>query len=401
VAANRPGVLMVTGAYFPEVSGGGLQCKALVAALRADVRFAVLTTCTDSSLKKTDTIEGTAVRRVFVDVKRRWSKVAATWAMARGFLGLAAGFDIVHLHGFSQKSILVVLLAKLLGKRVVLTLHTAGQDEPGSVSRQGRLASWAYRRADLYIAISAPLTASLTQAGVAPSRLWRVSNGLDTRRFRPAAPGEQARLRRTLGLPEKGLLLLFVGFFSADKGPHVLFEAWRRLAAGSGALSSVVYVGATKSRYYEVDQSLASDIRQAAERDGLAGRVIFVEEVLNIELYYRAADIFVFPTRREAFGMVLVEAMASGLPCVASRLAGVTDDIVRDGETGLLVEPHDTLALEGALTRVIADPPFAAQLGAAARHAVETRFAIEQTARRTLDAYRYVLNPSTIAMARA
>jgi len=255
------------------------------------------------------------------------------------------------------------------------------------------IASWAYGRMDLYIAISAPLAASLATAGVAPSRLWRASNGLDTRRFRPAEPGEQATLRRTLGLPERGLLVLFVGFFSPDKGPHVLFDAWRRLAAGSGAPSSVVYVGATKSQYYEVDESLASGIKHAAQREGLASRVVFVEATLNIEEYYRAADIFVFPTRREAFGMVLVEAMASGLPCVASRLTGVTDEIVRDGETGLLVEPHDTDALAAALARLFGDHRFAARLGAAARRAVEARFAIEHTARRTLEAYRFVLNP--------
>jgi mannosyltransferase len=389
---------MVTGAYFPELSGGGLQCKAIVDALRHDIRFAVLTTCTNASLPEAETIDGIPVRRVWVNVKSRWSTVLAGWAMAKTFLQLATRLDLVHLHGFSRKSILLVLLAKLLGKRVVLTLHTAGQDEPASVRAQGWLASWAYARVDLYIAISAPLAASLVRAGVAPSRLWRGSNGLDPRRFRPARPGEQPGLRRELGLPEDHLLVLFVGFFSADKGPHVLFEAWRRLASGAGAKSSLVYVGATKSQYYEVDESLAEGIRHAAAREGLSGRVFFVEETLQIERYYRAADIFVFPTRREAFGMALVEAMASGLPCVASRLPGVTDDIVQDGETGLLVEPQDIGALSSALGRVIDDRPLAAQLGAAARRAVESRFAIELTAHRTLEAYRHVLSSSTVAI---
>jgi mannosyltransferase len=304
----------------------------------------------------------------------------------------------VHLHGFSQKSILVVLLAKLSGKRIVLTLHTAGQDEPDSVRRQGRLAAWAYARADLYIAISAPLAASLVQAGVPPSRLWRGSNGLDLRRFRPADAGEQSGLRLALGLPQNGVLILFVGIFSADKGPHVLFDAWRRVAAGPGAASWLVYVGTTKSRYYEVDETLASDIRDIAEREGLAGRVVFVGETHAIEQYYRAADVFVFPTRREAFGMALVEAMASGLPCIASRLPGVTDDIVADGETGLLVEPHDVNALAAALARVLTDRAFAGRLGRAARQAVDPRFAIERTARLTLDAYRRVLNTPTTAV---
>lgn len=389
---------MVTGAYFPELSGGGLQCKALIDALRTDVRFAVLTTSTDAALPALDTIDGTPVRRVYIRVSSRWSKMKAAWAMARSFLSLAAATDVVHCHGFSQKSILVVALAKMLGKPVVLTLHTAGQDEPGSVQRQGRLAAWAYARVDLYITLSEPMTASLVEAGVPAARLWRGSNGLDMKRFRPAEPDEQDRLRRELGLPQHQVLILFVGIFSADKGPHVLFDAWRRVASAAGSHSSLVYVGATKSRYYEVDETLASGIREVAAREGLAERVLFVGETRTIDKYFRAVDVFVFPTRRESFGMALVEAMASGLPCVASRLPGVTDDIVADGETGLLVEPHDVNALGLALTRVLTDRTRAAALGRAARLAVERRFAIEQTARRTLDAYRHLLAAPTPAV---
>jgi glycosyltransferase involved in cell wall biosynthesis len=238
------------------------------------------------------------------------------------------------------------------------------------------------------------------QDGVPAARIGRVSNGLDMQRFRPAAAGEQARARRTLGLPADGVLILFVGLFTVDKGPHVLFDAWQRLASGVGAGSSLIYVGATKSRYYEVDETLASGITARAERDGLSGRVVFAGETRTIEQYYRAADVFVFPTQREAFGMVLVEAMASGLPCIASRLPGVTDDIVADGENGLLVAPHDADALTAALARVLVDRAFADRLGRAAREAVDPRFAIERTARLTLDGYRRVLNlpilPATI-----
>jgi mannosyltransferase len=217
-------------------------------------------------------------------------------------------------------------------------------------------------------------------------------------RFRPAIAGEPRRLRRELGLPEEGVLILFVGFFSADKGPHVLFESWRRIAGAGGADTSLVYLGATESRYYEVDPTLAKDIRDAADREGLSDRIVFVEETRIIEQYYRAADVFVFPSRREAFGMALVEAMASGLPCIASRLPGVTDEIVQDGDTGWLVEPGDTDALSAALARLLGDRENARRMGRAARQAVESRFAIEHTARRTLAAYRRVSSRETVAV---
>ncbi|PYR15199.1 MAG: hypothetical protein DMF94_32650 [Acidobacteria bacterium] len=397
--ARQPsGILMVTGAYFPELSGGGLQCKATIDALHGALRFTVLTTSTDASLPVVSEVDGTLVYRANVDVTSRWSKAKAAWAFLWSFLKLSGSFDIVHLHGFSQKSTLLVLLAKMLGKSIVLTLHTAGQDEPAGVRARGRLAYWAYSHVDLFMAVSPPLADRLEDAGFSASRVCRGTNGLDMARFHPAEPGERIRLRRTLALPESGALILFVGFFSLDKGAHVLFEAWRRIANGVGAGSSLVYVGSTRSRYYEIDPALADRIRDAAGREGLANRIVFVEETRVIDQYYRAADVFVFPSRREAFGMALVEAMASGLPCIASRLPGVTDDIVKDGETGLLVEPHDANALAAALARVLTDCAFASRLGRAGRQAVDPRFAIERTAHLTLDAYRRVLNTPTLSV---
>ena len=397
--ARQPsGILMVTGAYFPELSGGGLQCKATIDALHGPLRFTVLTTSTDASLPVVSEVDGTLVYRANVDVTSRWSKAKAAWAFLWSFLKLSGSFDIVHLHGFSQKSTLLVLLAKMLGKSIVLTLHTAGQDEPAGVRARGRLAYWAYSHVDLFMAVSPPLADRLEDAGFSASRVCRGTNGLDMARFHPAEPGERIRLRRTLALPESGALILFVGFFSLDKGAHVLFEAWRRIANGVGAGSSLVYVGSTRSRYHEIDPALADRIRDAAGREGLANRIVFVEETRVIDQYYRAADVFVFPSRREAFGMALVEAMASGLPCIASRLPGVTDDIVKDGETGLLVEPHDANALAAALARVLTDCAFASRLGRAGRQAVDPRFAIERTAHLTLDAYRRVLNTPTLSV---
>jgi glycosyltransferase involved in cell wall biosynthesis len=179
----------------------------------------------------------------------------------------------------------------------------------------------------------------------------------------------------------------------------VLFDAWRDVAGDCS--SSLVFVGATASAYFEVDPALAAGIRETAARDGLAGRMMFVEQTRTIEEFYRAADVFVFPSRREAFGMALVEAMATGLPCIASHLPGVTDEIVRDGDTGLLVAPHDVAALTAALRRVLQDGALAARLGAAARRDVVARFSIDRTARLTLDAYLRLLEAHPPAAATA
>ncbi len=335
------GILMVTGAYWPELSGGGLQCRTMIGALRERFRFRVFTTCTDSALPSHDTVDGIAVTRVLVDVARPSSKLQAAIRTIGFFVRHQRSFDVVHLHGFSQKSVLLVLLARLFRKKVVITIHTAEQDEPEGVRRLGDLAYRCYASADRFIAISPRLAENYRRAGLPADRLATVPNAVDTDRFTPADAAERRRLRNALDASAADLpWILFVGFFSADKAPDVLADAWLQLHK-AGLRASLVLVGANRSAYHEVDASIAERIRIKATEAGAEHLVRFVGEVADVENYHRAADVFVMPSVREAFGMALIEAMASGTPVIATRIDGVTDVIVDDGKTGILVPPRD------------------------------------------------------------
>ena len=364
---------MVTGAYWPELSGGGLQCRTLMAALRNHCQFEVLTTCVDAQLPADDDVEGVRVHRVHVDVARPASTAKAALAMTACFWRVAPRIDIVHLHGFSRKSILLALLARLLGKRVVITMHTAGQDDPDGIRRLGRMAYWTYRHADRTVAIS-PMMAGHYRAALPDDRLTVVPNGLDTDRFRPATVGERADLRRELGVPAEIPVVLFVGFFSRDKRPQLLYEAWTALREQHGVTTALVCVGVTESPYFEVDASLAALMRADARARGVEHLLRFTGEVKDVERYYRGADVFVMPSIREAFGMALVEAMASGVPVIATRIPGVTDDIVSDGSTGLLVTPDDAAALAEAVRTLVSGST--ASMTAAARASVVSRYGL-------------------------
>lgn len=386
-SAVKPGVLMVTGAYWPELSGGGLQCRTMINALRDRFDFTVLTTCTDPGLPAEDNVDGIAVTRVQVSLARPWSKVAAAMQTTAFLLKAARGFEIVHLHGFSQKSILIALLSRLLGKRVVITIHTAGQDDPGGAQRLGAMAYWAYRKADRFIAISNLMAERYRAAALPESRLRVAPNGIDTGRFRPAQPGEREQFRAALGLPGALPVVLFVGFFSSDKRPNNLYEAWLQLRSRHGVDAALVFVGATESPYYEVDRSVSALIQQDARVRGVEHRLRFTGEVRDVERYYRAADVLVVPSIREAFGMALIEGMSSSLPVIATRIAGVTDTIIEDGITGILVPPDDPAAIADSLAVLLTDGGAAARLGAAARTAVEARFSLDASRARWAGIY--------------
>ena len=139
---------------------------------------------------------------------------------------------------------------------------------------------------------------------------------------------------------------------------------------------------------------MAQKIRAQAQHLGVEKQVIFIEVTHEIEKYYCAADIFVLPSSREGLPLALLEAMASGLPCVASRLQGVTDVVIEDRVNGILVPSGDAAALEGGLRFLLQEPTRAQGLGKRAQETVAERFSIKQTAACYLEAYRCLTSQS-------
>jgi glycosyltransferase involved in cell wall biosynthesis len=386
---TSPSVLLVVGAYYPEISAGGLQCQAAAAILKDRARVAVLATAVDPSLPHEETIDGVAVHRLSIDVRSGVSKAGASIRLLAKLVALLPGVDVIHVHGFSQKNLPVALAAKVMGKPVVLTLHTSGQDEPQAAAARGRLGEWAFRSARLILPVSPNLARRCEEAGIPSSKVRLTPNGLDLQRFRPASAAEKAALRRDIGWRDDERIVLFVGFFSRDKRPDLLFRAWQRVVA-QGIAAKLVYVGATASPYFEIDQSLAQEIRAGAAAMGRSGDVVFVEPTHVMERYYRAADIYVLASVREAHPVALLEAMACGLACIATRIEGATDVVIDDGVNGRLVASDDEDAFAAALADLVSRPDAADRLGRRAPEIVATRYDIQQTAGRWMDAYRAV-----------
>jgi glycosyltransferase involved in cell wall biosynthesis len=370
---------MVTGTYYPETSGATLQCRALLRALGSRVRGHVLTTATDPSLPADDRVDGVPVARVLVDVRRAASKITAAARMTLAYLRLQGSVEIVHLHGFSQKSMLIILLARLTGKRIVVKLTSAGHDDPSSMKRRGGMQFRAFASADRYVGVSPRFAESYRQTGLPQSRFRLVPNGVDLQRFRPASPDEKRACRAALGLPQERTLILFVGFFSREKAPALLLDAWLDVVDRLPD-SGLVFVGPTQSPYYEIDASIHERMIATISARGLAERVVFVERADDIEAFYRACDLFVLPSLREGLPNVVIEAMACALPVIVTRLPGVTDALVDDGVSGWLVPPADRSALAAALADAVLDPAAAADRGRAARAVVSRAYDIARVA---------------------
>ena len=388
--ASQPRALLVTGAYAPEFSAGGLQCQAAARILRDRASVVVLTTATDPNLRRHDTVDGVDVSRITV-TQSSWSSVRAAARMMTELIRLLPRVDLVHIQGFSSKNILITAMAKLFRRPVVVHLQTSKHDEPDAVRSQGRLAWWAFSTADLYLSVSPSLTDRYLVGGLPADRIREVPNGVGAARFTSASPSERQALRRRLNLPEDRPIVLFVGVMMPDKQPHVLFEAWLQLRRTTGMPSTLVFVGASNPKLYELADRLAERVRADADASGFGSEVVFAPPTSAIEDYFRAADVFAMPSVREGLPIVLLEAMACGLPVVASNLPGSTDTMIEPGVNGLLVPPGDAAALAEGLTTLLSNPEAAARMGQAARQTVEARYTIEHVAEQWLDAYQQLL----------
>jgi glycosyltransferase involved in cell wall biosynthesis len=225
--------------------------------------------------------------------------------------------------------------------------------------------SWLPKHCDLITCISddtrADLVARCPQAN--HGRTVVVPIGIDTRRFEQIPRSRQA-VRQELGIADSELLMLYVGSLIPRKGIADLVKTWELLGPRSDIRLLVI------GRSQELLESrLIADL---AARDR---RVIHIEKVLyeRTPEYFQASDIFLFPTHLEGFGIVVGEAMASGLPVVTTRAKGVRDVVV-EHETALLADVGCPEQLVGHLERLVGDAALRQKLGTMGRARVQNVF---------------------------
>jgi len=217
----------------------------------------------------------------------------------------------------------------------------------------------AYRAAHAVVANSSAARDQLEMEGVSPSRIRLIANGLDPLRFTPAPPRP--------GIAR----IAMVANLRAEKGHDTLLAALPRILERHPE-ASVTLVG---------DGPRREPLELLARALGIAGRVRFAGECRDVAPVLRDHDLFVLPSRSEAFPNALIEAMATALPVVATRVGGIPE-VVRDGVNGRLVPPDDPGALADTVIALMDDPAAAAALGRAARLDVERHYTIDRMVER-------------------
>jgi len=253
--------------------------------------------------------------------------------------------DLIHAHEplTPSTSMLAVLAAEA---PVVATFH-ASLDRSRLMELAGPALRQVSGRIDAAVAVSDAAASFVRRVVRGPMEI--VPNGVDVRAF--SDPG-----RPVEGLPA-GPKILWVNRLDPQKGFEIMLRAFEQIASEVGEVHLLV---AGDGRDRVLLRSLPGDLRSRILRLGTVAHEA-------LPRYHAAADVFVSPaTGQESFGIVLVEAMAAGVPVVASDIEGYRE-VVRDGVDGLLIPPNDPNALAAAIRRVLSEPELAAALKAAGR----------------------------------
>lgn len=300
--------------------------------------------------------------------------------------------DLIHSHLFGA-NVLGRIAGRIRGIPVISSLHcpdyeaTLFQDNP----RMSRAKLWVLRLFDrLTCRIADPEFVSVSEyvkqssvrhLGLAPDRVSVIYNAIDPQLFEPAP--QEGLLRPKLAIPSTSPVVLCIARLNPLKGVRYLVEAVPLLVRKCPGVF-VLLVGATAQEPLRTHTAFLKS-------HGVASHVRFLGIQSDVRPFLNLCDVFVLPSLAEGLGIALVEAMAAGKACVATRVSALPE-VVADGRSGILVEPANSSALAQAIMRLLDDPSLRARMGAEGRKIVLERFNADRNVPELESLYERVLH---------
>jgi glycosyltransferase involved in cell wall biosynthesis len=386
-------VCMLVELLPPAFGGGARQALHLARQLRqsgVDVFFVSAQVVPGSA--REDTLDGFAVYRVPYASTGKWTKLRGLVGFWRLLWQHRHRFEVLHVHSAYYLILAAAMFAKYgLGKRLLVKLTSIASDTPSAILRRSypRVTWWMYRRADAWVCMSPAQAIDCRQHGLPDSKIHLIPNGVDLARFHPSGSAEdRTELRARLGLSPVEPQVVFIGTIEKDKGVELLVDA-AALVCQERRDVKFLLIGPDGSTPGEthVRPEFVQALREKIRAIGLSEHVRLLGRQTNTEEYLRAATLFVFPSRSEGFGTVVIEAMASGLPCVALDIPNVTAEIITTGQDGVIIATEHPAAFAEAIHRLLSDAVTARRLGQAAQETAQRKFSIERVAERYSDLY--------------
>ena len=404
---SKPRIYIVIATFFPWVGGAEKQALAQARSLRErGYAVAIITFRHDGTWPPNEVIEGIPVIRVagrLLGDRKKLPRflqklfyliaiVVMGWVLWRH----RQSYDVLHVHQLNLLALPAALVCRFISKPMLIVVHSAGLDMSTMSSNKASLvagpldatASWLHvdgptgvggdlaalerlgkpvvrftrwllnRTQTVVVILSSRMKSYLAAHDFHVSNIQLIPNGVDITRFTPSRAGTP--------LAEREQVVTCVSRLSYEKGIDVLLQAWY-LVHKQLPQAKLIVVG---------NGLLQAQLEHMAKALGIVESVEFAGLQSDISAQLQRCGLAVLPSRVEGMPVALLEEMACGLPCVATRVSG-SEDIIQHGVNGLLVEPQDYEGMANALLTLLRDSILARKYGLAARATIEQHYSLE------------------------
>ena len=293
-------------------------------------------------------------------------------------------YDVMIIGGLASLSnYIAFLVSKIKRKPVILWIGNTLQDEPSTLRKIAMpLIKLLMKFSDAFVVYGTRSKEYVISFGTPQERVFTAINTGSVEFFKAESErlkGQKRIIKRELGI-KNNKVILYVGQFIERKGVKYLVEAFGKLKREEKGVGLVL-------------------VGDGPQREELIKRGHGIEDIHftkiiqpeNLPAYYAIADVFILPSLYERFGIVVSEAMASGLPIIATEKVGASADLIRDGVNGYVVKDGDVDGLYAALRKILKDPQLSWWMGENSRRMIENEFNVDKTAQGFIEAIEYVI----------
>jgi glycosyltransferase involved in cell wall biosynthesis len=382
---NQPTICLLTESYYPIVGGGETQGRIMAEdCIEKGFQVIVITRRSNDDLNEFEKIGEISIYRVPPVGSSHLNRWIMLVTSLPSLIRLVSQYDIIFVSGFRSLGIIGVLISKLFHKVCILKADNNGEMS-GDYFKSG-LAKWnltlssrpvraflwlrnlLLKQADAFISLSKEMTQEFVNYGIDQKKINLIPNSVDTTVFYAVPASKKNELRKKLGIKPDDKVVIYTGRLLETKGLPLLIKVWHKIRTEHDKCQLVIVGGGSKDIH-----DCEEEIKQYVELNRLEDSVKFTGNVTNVDEYLQASDIFVFPTENEAFGISLIEAMACGLPVIATPVGGIKD-IVNNGKNGLIVEVGSFAELHNALAYLISNEDLSKTLGEGALMTVQNYY---------------------------
>jgi glycosyltransferase involved in cell wall biosynthesis len=386
-------ILMLVLEFHPVFTGHGIYLQQLCKFLK-NIGFTVEVLAADyNSLPRCEVINNLTVHRFGFTHKERFWELRLALRVVQFLIRNRNSYDILHIHGHLDIYGLLTLCNLFLGKRTITQMVLLGADDPMALMRTYKFMRLRFKilaLMDRFICISKVLGESYQCAGLPMQKLSYIPQGVDVERFAPVASTEEKELiKASIGLSSCGDIVIFVGAIVERKGVDLLVDAWC-LVQKKHPHATLVFVGQDIFDENDINKiqlnSFVEGIKEQISTNRL--NAYFLGKRLDVEKILQVADVLVLPSRKEGFGNVILEGMASGLPVVVTYMDGVALETVVHGKNGYIVNNVSELA--DSLVLLLDDKEMSFAMGKAGREMVLESFSMSAIAQQYAGVYREI-----------